>query len=134
MTIDQRGFSLIEHLLVIVIVGSIILILSNLPNAIGLINKSKHLSLAREVAIKQLEDKRSLRYRDLTVGSSSIDDFRLNLLPEGTGAVLIEDCNPSLCLNDERLKQVTIQVSWKDNNKQQEVRLNSLVSNDGLNQ
>lgn len=129
----QSGFSLIEHLLVIAIVASMVFLLANLPSALGLINKSKHLSLAREVAVKQIEDKRTLKYKDLTVGSSNIDDSRLNLLPQASGTILTEDCDPQLCTNSEHIKQVTVSINWKDNNKTQSVSLKTLISKNGLN-
>lgn len=129
----EKGFSLIEHLLVITIVGSIVFLLASLPNAIGLINKSKHLSLAREIAVKQIEDKRSAGYENLVNGDFSIEDLRLNSLPQGTGVIKVENCDPPLCANGEQTKQVTAEVTWRDNNKTQKVRLNSLISQGGLN-
>lgn len=132
MTRDGKGFSLIESLLVIVMIGIIIILMANLPNAMSLINKSKHLSLAREIAIKSLEDKRAIKYRDLTNGNNSINDSRLNLLPQGQGWVLVEDCDPSICTNNELTKQVTISINWKENILQT-ISLKTLISKVGLN-
>lgn len=130
---NQHGFSLIESLLVIVIISSIVFLLANIPNAISLINKSKHMSLAREIAVKQIEDKRNIKYNDLTNGTSSINDSRLNLLPQGTGTIIIEACNPPLCANNELIKQATISINWKDNNRLQTIILKTLISKGGLN-
>ena len=64
----------------------IVFLLANLPNAMMLINKSNHLSLAREIATKQIEDKRAISYANLTLDNPSnppaIVDSRLNLLPD----------------------------------------------------
>lgn len=133
VTIDQRGISLIESLLVIIVVGSMVFLMANIPSAIGLINKSKHLSLASEIAAKQIEDKRSAGYENLVNGEVPINDSRLNALPQGEGEVEVENCDPSLCTNGEQLKQVTIEVTWRDNNKTQQVKLKTLISQGGLN-
>ena len=131
---SQQGASLIESLLVIVVISSIVFLLANLPNAMNLINKSKHSSLAREIAAKQIEDKRMIKYANLVNDSSTITDSRLNLLPKGAGVVIIEDCDQRLCTNNERIKQVTVSINWKDNNKLQSISLKTLISKEGLNQ
>ena len=131
---NQRGVSLIESLLVIVIVASIVFLMANLPNALALVSKSKHLSLAREIALKQLEDKRMLNYDNLVNDNSPIVDSRLSLLPQGNGAVIVEDCDLQICTNGESVKQVTTTINWKDNNKAQTVTLKTMISKGGLNQ
>ncbi len=133
MTKDQQGTSLTELLLVIVVLGSIVFLLGNLPSAVGLMNKSKHLSQAREVASKQIEDKRATSYTSLVNNQAAITDSRLTLLPQGAGTITVEDCNPQVCTNAEHTKQITSQVSWRDNNKLQTVTLKTLISEGGLN-
>ena len=130
----QSGFSLIESLLIIVILGIIVGLLAILPNAINLINKSKHISLAKEIAAKQLEDKRTIKYVNMDSGNKPINDSRLSLLPKGAGVITIENCDSQVCTNEEHTKQVTIQISWQDNSKAQTVILKTLISEGGLNQ
>ena len=125
---------MIESLLVVVMLGMIVVLMTNLPNAFTILNKSKHLSLAREVAAKQIEDKRSLSYINLVNGTTFISDSRINLLPEGRGSVLIEDCNASICTNSENIKQITVTLNWKDNNKTQTVTLTTFAGEGGLDQ
>lgn len=132
--LNQRGVSLIEALLVIVIVGSLVFLLANLPNALGLISKSKHLSLAREIAVKQIEDKRSINYSNLVNDNSPIADSRLSLLPQGSGVIEVTDCDPQICTNGENIKQVQVEVSWKDNNKTQKITLKTMIGKEGINQ
>lgn len=129
----ESGFSLVESLLVVVIVGSIVFLLANIPNALMLISKSRHLSLAREIAAKQLEDKRTIKYDNLVNDSSPIADSRLGLLPQGSGTVIVEDCG-TICTNDEHVKQVTATVLWIDNNKPQTVSLKTMIGEGGINQ
>ena len=130
----EKGFSLIESLLVTVVLGSIVFLMANLPNAITLMSKSNHLSLAREIVSKQIEDKRAISYVNLANGSQAIVDGRLNLLPNGSGTVLVEDCSPSVCTNGEHIKQVTVTLSWIDNKKTQNTNLKTFIGEGGLNQ
>lgn len=133
----QHGTSLIESLLIVVMVGIIVILMANLPNAIALINKSKHLSLAREVAAKQIEDKRTVNYLNLVNGTTSITpavDFRMSALPNGSGTVVVEDCSLLVCTNAELIKQVTVTINWQDNNKTQTISLKTFIGEGGLNQ
>ncbi len=131
---SQKGVSLIESLLVIAMVGIIVILLANLPNAMGLLQKSNHLSLAREIASKQLEDKRSLSYKNLTNDNSVIMDSRISLLPSGSGTVVVEDCDVEICTQAEQIKQVSVTVIWKDNNKIQNITLKTFIAEGGINQ
>lgn len=131
---SQKGVSLIESLLVVVIVGMIVVLLANLPNAMGLINKSNHLSLAKEIASKQIEDKRAINYANLTQDNSSIVDSRISLLPSGTGSVVVEDCSLQICTQGEHIKQITVTVSWKEGSKPQTITMQTFIGEGGINQ
>ena len=130
----EKGVSLIESLLVVVIISVIVLLMANLPNAMGLIQKSKHLSLAREIAAKALEDKRSISYANLVDDTTPVSDPRINLLPQGTGLSIVEPCNLLICTNSENIKYVKVTITWKENNKPQTVTLSTFIGEGGLNQ
>lgn len=134
MSNGQKGMSLIELLLIVVLVGVMVILMANLPNALGLINKSKQISIAREIAAKQIEDKRNTSFANLVNDTSQITDPRINLLPSGGGSVTVEDCNPQICTNGENVKQISITVSWKVNNKNQSINVKTLIGEGGLNQ
>lgn len=131
---QESGVSLIESLLVVVIIGSIVFLIASIPNALMLIGKAKHVSLAREIAVKQIEDKRMVSYANLVNDSSPLSDSRLSLLPEGAGTVAVEDCSPSVCTNGEHIKQVIVAVSWQDNRKAQNITLRTMIGEGGINQ
>ena len=131
---EEKGFSLVESLLVVVIIGSVVLLIANIPNALMLIAKSRHVSLAREIAVKQIEDKRTINYVNLVNDNSPITDTRLSIMPEGSGTVEVTDCDPSICTNGEDIKQVTVTVSWRDNNKIQTITLKTMIGEGGINQ
>ena len=129
----SNGFSLVEVLLAVFVAGLLILLMANLPNAFNLISKSKYASIAREIAIKQIEDKRSVGFDNLALGTEPVSDTRISLLPQGSGSLIVEDCPPDICANNEKIKLVSVSVLWKDNNKQQKVELKTFVGLGGLN-
>lgn len=131
---SEDGVSLIESLMVIAMMGIIVVLLANLPNAFNLISKSKHTSLAREIAAKQIEDKRSISFANLANDNSQITDSRMRLLPNSSGTVLVEDCNLQICTNGERIKQITVTINWQDNAKTQAISLKTLIGEGGINQ
>lgn len=131
---EENGFSLVESLLVVVILGAIVFLIANIPNALMLIAKSKHLSLARDIATKQIEDKRTISYGNLVKDNSPLSDARLSLLPTGSGTVAVEDCSPSICTNGEHIKQIIVTVSWQDNLKVQNITLRTMIGEGGINQ
>lgn len=132
--LNEHGFSLIESLVVIAIIGSIVFLIANIPSTMMLVGKARHVSLAREIAVKQIEDKRTINYTNLVNDNSPISDTRLSLLPFGNGTVVVADCDAAVCTNGENVKQVTVTVSWKDNNKTQTVSLKTMIGEGGINQ
>lgn len=129
----QAGVSLVEILLVLVGIGFIVIIISNLPNALGLVTKSRYDSVAREIAVKQIEDKRSVSYLNLVNGTQPIVDSRLSILPSGTGTLIIADCDPILiCTNSEAVKHIKVTISWKHNGKDQNLKLETFIGEGGL--
>lgn len=137
----QSGFSLVETILVIAIAGILVLLLANLPNALGLITKSKNLSLAREIAAKQVEDKRNINYSNLVPDTTTLSpstESRLSLLPSSSAVVKVEDCdpeqNPLFCPNNEHIKIVSIDIKWKESGKEKSLSLKTFVGEGGLNQ
>lgn len=134
MTKVQKGNTLIEALMVVVVIGLVIYLLASIPNAMRLVSQSKNISLAREIASKQIEDKRNINFTNLVNDTQAITDSRINLLPQGSGIVVIEDCNPAICTNSENIKAVTVTVSWDNNNKSQNVTLNTFIGEGGISQ
>ncbi len=128
-----KGSSLVEVILIIIVVGSITFLIGNIPSAIGLMTKSSHLSLAREIASKQVEDERSLGYANLVIGTNTISDSRISLLSGGSGTVTVEDCDSQTCPNGEHLKKVTVTITWKDLGKSQTATITTLIGEGGIN-
>lgn len=130
----QRGVSLVEIILVVVAIGFIVILMANLPNALGLVTKARHISLAKELASKQIEDKRATSYTNLVNGTTPITDTRISLLPQGSGIVEVVDCNVQICTNSEEVKHIKVTVAWQDNQKEQTIMLETFIGTGGLNQ
>lgn len=127
----QKGFSLVEILLVLAGVGLLVILLSAFPNSIKLVTWSRQQSLAREIAAKQIEQVREQSYINLAPGTQS---FTVNLLSEGSGEKIIEDCDPTICTNSELVKKVTVLVKWNQEGILRQVKLVTFISQGGLNQ
>lgn len=130
----EEASSLIELLLVVVVIGFLGLLIANVPNSVSLITKSKHQSLVREIASKQIEDKRATAYQNLTNGQEEISDSRLSLLPGSSGQIITSDCDILVCTHGELVKQIQVTIIWKDSGKSQQVKLETLIAEGGLNQ
>ena len=134
---DQRGVSLAELLLVIVAVVFLVLLLGSIPGSVNLIGRSRQQSIAREIIAREIENKRSVTYINLTPGETQINDSRLGFLPGGEGKTIISDCDPlespAICPNGESIKQITVIVSWKTAGKDTAVKVQTLISEGGLN-
>lgn len=129
----QKGFSLIDSILAVVIVSSIVFLLANIPNAISLISKSKHLSIAKEIATKAIEDKRSMNFSNIVNGNNTpLDDARVELLPSGTAFITVADCGITLCPNFEVAKTVSVVINWNEAGKQNKYKIDTLISEEGF--
>ncbi len=134
MLYRENGSTLLELIMVVAVVGFLVLLLGNIPSAIGLVGKSRHQSVAREIVAKQIEDQRAISYANLSTGTTTIVDSRLSSLPSGAGTILVETCPVTICTLGENAKQVTITVNWKERQTDQSVQLKTLIAEGGLNQ
>ena len=128
----ERGISLIEIVITVMIVGFVILVIANVPQAIQLIGISNHESLAKDIITKQIEDLRNQGYGSLSNGTTPITDARLNNLPQAASSVIVSDCPSSICTNNEHTKQVEVKVTWNDQGKIKNVDIFTFISEGGL--
>lgn len=130
---SQKGFSLIEVILVVLVVGAISALVTNLPSSIKLIGNERHESLAKDIGSKRIEDLRSLPFDNLINSTTQIVDSRLTSIPQGAGSILIEDCPPLTCKNSEaNIKQATVTINWVESGKNQKIKIVTLISKGGL--
>lgn len=128
----EKGFSLVEVVLVVAIAGLIGLMIGNLPSSAKLVGNSRYESIAKEISSKSIEELRSITYDNLANGTTSISDPRLSSLPNGSGEVTVNDCPVEICTENEQSKLVTVEINWTDAGSARNVRLDTLVSKGGL--
>lgn len=133
-TKGQKGVSLVELLLVVAAVAFLALLINNLPSALASINRSRHASLAREIAVKQVDYLRKQPYINLADGSSPFSDTGLSSLPQSAATFVIEPCPETVCPGQEEAKQITVEVSWKESTDDKKVQLVTLIGEGGLGQ
>lgn len=127
---NGRGFSLLEVLVVLTTVSILIVLVGSIPNSLGLISKSRNLNLVKEVAIKKMEELREMPYSNLTDGE--IYDSRLKLLTNAVGQVTVEDCNISICTQQEAVKEVIVKIDWKESGQDKTYSLKTLITEGGI--
>lgn len=128
----QLGFSLVEVIIAIFLVGAMVLVIANIPQAIQLITNSQAESKVREVAAKKIQDIRLSGYNNLANGTTNFSDPRLNSLAAVSATTTVIDCPVNLCPNGELAKQVTILVNWDQNNTKKNFKVVTLVAKGGL--
>lgn len=102
----QRGFSLIEVILTIGIVGTILVVFQAVLTSSALVRTTTFEGVALKIAESKLNVLRHGGYAALPP-SGSLTDTNLSLLPEGAETVTVSSFNTGT-------KQVTVSVSWSD--------------------
>lgn len=128
----QKGFSLVELVIAVSLVGVIALIIGNIPSAINLVTSSQSESKVREVVAKRVEDIRLAGYDSLANGTTAISDLRLQELNNVSASTVITDCPVQVCTQGEQIKQVRLTVSWNESGEPKTYQLTTLVAKDGL--
>ena len=119
-----RGFSLIEVLVAIGIVGAAFAAAEALVHAAPLARLTRDADLALVIARGELENVRAAGYADMPV-SGSFSSSLMASLPSGTGTLTVSDFNTGT-------KQVTVTVSWQDPAlSARSLRMSTLVTTTG---
>ena len=121
----QTGFSLIEVVVTLFIIGVIFVLYQVALNGIFLTRNAKDQEVALRVATHKVEELRSLGYFSLPA-SGAFTDSQLSSLLQSSASMAISDYNL-------KTKQITVTVSWKENNTNvpHSLQLNTLISQDG---
>jgi len=130
--IKDSGFSLVELVITIFLLGAIVLVVANIPNAIRLITTSQSESKVREVAANRIEDLRLAGFDTLANGTTTINDSRLKGLTSLNAVTTITDCPLTLCPSGEQVKKVALSFSWSENNSPKSLQIVTLIAKGGL--
>src|SRR4030042_2081327 len=122
---SQKGYLLIEVCVSLLLVTFILVLYTNAINIMRLIDFSKYKLIATNVASRKIENLRNIPYDQVT-GTGTLTDPELGKLPLGSGS-----WNVSVHQGD--LKQVTVQVNWKENQRDNSIKLETLIGQNGLN-
>src|SRR3990167_8497230 len=129
----RSGLSLIELLISITLIGvSILAIYGAIIYGINVNRKAKNLSLAYQIANQEMETIRNSAFSDLTnrTAADFISDSAAELtkLNSGDGDLTIQNYAA-----DENIKEVTVEVSWSEQDGVKNVTFSTLVSLYGIN-
>lgn len=119
----HKGFTLIEVLITIFIIGSLIALVGAMFSFISLTRDTKYEDIALRIATNQLESIRAAGY-DNAVASSSLSDTLLTSLPSGSASSTIATFNA-------KTKQVTVGVAWSKNNQIRTLSISTLLTQTG---
>jgi prepilin-type N-terminal cleavage/methylation domain-containing protein len=129
----QDGFSLVELVIAVSLVGVIVMIVGNIPNAIRLVTSSQSESLVRQIAAKKIEDVRAAGYESLPEqGTTNITDSRLGQLNNSAAFMVVDECPATICTADEEVRQVTLTISWSEEGEPKTYQIVTLIGEDGL--
>lgn len=113
------GFTLIEVLMAVLVVGTLVALFSVTIGVSRLTRDMKYEDIALRVASHELEAQRALGYA--TSSSRILTDTLLTELPSGAGSTTVAAYN-------DRTKQVTVSVSWDGGANDRSITLTSLIT------
>ena len=100
-----KGFSLIEVVVSIGIIGAALVAVGALTHTVPLAEETRYETLALAIATDQIGSLRALGYDSIPI-SGSFTSPDMDSLPSGTGMRTVSDYN-------DKTKSVTVVVSWQ---------------------
>lgn len=120
----KSGFSLIEVVITIAIVGLMILVYQGIVSNVILTRTAQNKDIALKIASYKIEELRATGYGSLPA-SGSFSDSLLNSIPSGTATIAVTTYS-------QKVKQVAVTVSWTEPNSSQiSVVLTTLIADSG---
>jgi len=134
-TLNARsGFTLIEIALSLVFILAMIVILLTASGTFRTTRKGNLQGVATKIASRQIENLRNTAFASLPncpspTGCSitSAEEPDLSKLPSGSATKTLDDYEAST-----KIKQVLIKVNWTENTAPQEIKIETLISENGL--
>ncbi|HMQ02112.1 MAG TPA: prepilin-type N-terminal cleavage/methylation domain-containing protein [Candidatus Doudnabacteria bacterium] len=124
----QNGFSIIEVMVSLLIIGTTLLLYTVISNSITLNKYNRYKEVALRSAETQLQVLRTTSYNSLPA-SGTFTNSQIQSLPEGAGAMVIEEVSAGL-------SEATVTISWRSpaSEAMQEISLSTFLSQHGLGQ
>lgn len=103
---STRGFTLIEILVSVFILGAIAVIFATATNTLSLTREMRQKDIALRVIDKQMESLRAAGYAGVGAGGAFSDSL-LSALPNSSASTTVSDYNANM-------KQVDVSVGWQE--------------------
>ncbi len=125
---NQRGFTLLEIVLSIVLLGIVFSFYNQLAQTTHFTNRGRFNDIGLSIAVEHLELYRGENFGLLPDGVVDMVDPDLDLLPQGSGAIEFSDYGSA----DSGIKQAVVTVQWIDRGTPRAVTLTTLFTNGGV--
>jgi len=122
----QRGFSLIEVLIALVLITFTAFIFLKATDTLGRIGKSNDQTVAFHIASRKIESLRGSTF-DSIPSSGPFTDSQLAKLPRAEALLTVTNY-----LGNSNTKQIEAAVSWYEQSVQKQVKLITVISKSGL--
>ncbi|HMR55382.1 MAG TPA: type II secretion system protein [Candidatus Doudnabacteria bacterium] len=122
----QGGFTIIEVLVTLLIIGVTLLLYTVISNSITLNKYNRYKEVALRSAETRLQDLRTTSYDSLP-SSGSFTNAQIQTLPDGTANLEITEISAGLA-------EATVTVSWRSpsSDAMQEISLSTFLSEHGI--
>lgn len=125
---NRRGFSLIELLISLFILGIIIVTISSIFfYGFNSMNRTKQVALATQIAHEEMELIRNKKFDDILILGLNFTHDLFSELNNGEGAVIVQDGPGS------DIKKITIRVSWEYRGVNKLKNFVTYITRDGIN-
>ncbi|PIP21382.1 MAG: hypothetical protein COX39_03425 [Candidatus Nealsonbacteria bacterium CG23_combo_of_CG06-09_8_20_14_all_40_13] len=129
----NRGYSLVELIVVIAIAGSVLVtIYLSLLYALKINLRARHSTFAYQSAEQEMEIIRNTPFANLTnqtSGSFLGTVSTLQQLPSGTGTLTIQDYQ-----SNNKIKEIVVIISWQEKTQSKQVTQSTLRAEGGIGQ
>jgi prepilin-type N-terminal cleavage/methylation domain-containing protein len=103
---NRLGFSIIEVVVALFIVGITLIIYASVSNSLLLNDNARHMEIAERIAVSEIEDLRATPFASLPPSGNFTSPLMGSLL-NGTGNITISSIN-------DNLVQIAVMVSWTE--------------------
>jgi prepilin-type N-terminal cleavage/methylation domain-containing protein len=127
-TKNQQGFTIIEIVVTLFIIGVTLILFRATANSLLLNKSDRFREIALHIADKKLQTVRTTTFASIPA-SGTFTDTQLSTIPNGQATMTVTDIN-------SKLKDVSIVVTWSGpkNGSTQQVHLETYVASGGLGQ
>ena len=122
------GYTLIEAIIALALVLATLAVFGAVVSTAPLTKTARNQNVAYHIAAKKIEELRNTPFASLPA-SGAFSDPGFSELASSTASLTLSNYQGS-----SLIKQATVSVNWWENQKQKTVLLDTLISNQGLNQ